>query len=151
MKTYIGIDPGQKGGIAILHERGATAIRMPERWVELRDFLLGVKGRDLVVILEKSQPMPKQGVTSTFNYGVGYGELRGTLLSFGFPFHEIRPAEWKKVILHGEPDKSDKGTSIRVCERLFPMVELVPERCRKPHDGMAEAVLLAEYGRRMNL
>lgn len=25
----------------------------------------------------------------------------------------------------------------------------VPQGCRTPHDGMAEAVLLAEYGRRM--
>ena len=35
------------------------------------------------------------------------------------------------------------------CKRLFPGVNLkATERCRKDHDGIAEALLIAEYGRR---
>lgn len=35
------------------------------------------------------------------------------------------------------------------CNRLFPGVSLLPtERCRKDNDGMAEALLMAEYAKR---
>ena len=44
---------------------------------------------------------------------------------------------------------SDKNTSIDLCKRLFPDINLLATpRSRKPHDGMAEALLIAEYGRR---
>jgi hypothetical protein len=35
-----------------------------------------------------------------------------------------------------------------MCENLFPGVQLVRKGCRTAHDGMAEAILMAEYGRR---
>jgi hypothetical protein len=36
-----------------------------------------------------------------------------------------------------------------VCEKLFPGVDLrATERSRKPSDGLAEALLMAEYARR---
>jgi crossover junction endodeoxyribonuclease RuvC len=101
------------------------------------------------VVMEKVGPMPKQGVTSMFTFGAGYGALQMAAVSNGCRLFLVTPQEWKKVILAGT-DKS-KDSSIRVCECLFPSVVLVPPGCRKPHDGMAEAILLAEYGRRQNL
>lgn len=39
--------------------------------------------------------------------------------------------------------------SFEVCRKLFPDVSLLPtSRCKKSHDGMAEALLMAEYARR---
>lgn len=154
MKSYIGIDPGKTGGVAVIDGAGRllTAVRMPKTLPHLRALLRALfLAERPVLVIEKSQPMPKQGVTSSFNYGVGYGVLIGMTTFAEIPLHEIRPADWKREILAGEPDKKDKGTSIRVCERLFPQVELVPGGCKKPQDGMAEAILLAEYGRRKNL
>lgn len=89
--------------------------------------------------------MPGQGVTSMFNFGKGFGWILGTLEAYSVPYELIRPQKWKKEF----SVTSDKNTSINVCKRLFPQVSLLPsEKCRKDNDGMAEALLLAEYARR---
>ena len=55
------------------------------------------------------------------------------------------PQKWKKEF----SVTSDKNTSIEVAKRLFPNVNLkATARCKKDHDGMAEALLIAEYCRR---
>lgn len=156
MKFYLGIDPGMKGGLAIVAGEGAlcTYIRMPENPLSIvrhiRGKMLDTDGK-IVAIIEKAQAMPKQGVSSMFSYGQGYGFLLGALTTLDIPYHEVRPAEWKKTMLEGVADKKDKGASILACERIFPSVELIPHGCKKPHDGIAEAILIAEYGRRKNL
>lgn len=152
-KVFVGIDPGKTGGIGIVCDGMVSAIRMPDELAGIKKALthLPNAGDGLIVVIEKSQPMPKQGSVSGFNYGRGYGVLIGMLTMAGIPYHEVRPTEWKKQILAGEPDKKDKAVSIRVCERLFPGVDLIPGKCKNPQDGMAEALLLAEYGRRNSL
>lgn len=89
--------------------------------------------------------MPGQGVVSMFNFGKGFGWILGTLEAYSVSYELIRPQKWKKEF----SVTSDKNTSIEVCKRLFPHVSLLPtERCKKDNDGMAEALLLAEYARR---
>jgi crossover junction endodeoxyribonuclease RuvC len=103
-----------------------------------------LRGEQCVTCLEHVGAMPKQGVTSMFNFGVSFGFIQGVLSAFGIPFELIRPQKWKK-----EFSISDKNESISVCQRLFPEVCLLPsERCKVPSDGMADALLMAEYARR---
>ena len=67
------------------------------------------------------------------------------LQSFEIPYQLIPPQTWKKEF---SLNKS-KEKSIDVCKRLFPGVKLLATpRCKKEHDGMAEALLMAEYARR---
>ena len=50
-----------------------------------------------------------------------------------------------------ESGKTTKEQSIIAVQRLFPSVDLLDPtklRSRKLHDGMAEALLIAEWGRR---
>ncbi len=42
--------------------------------------------------------------------------------------------------------EADKENAIAKAEELFPQVNLIPPRCREKSDGMAEALLLAVYG-----
>ena len=139
--NYIGIDPGKKGGFAIISEDHIYC--MP--WDD-DDFVryMGCVGEPCIVCLEHVSAMPKQGVTSMFNFGVSFGFIQGVLTAFGIPFELVKPQKWKK-----EFSISDKNESIAVCKRLFPDVSLLPtERFRLPSDGMAEALLMAEYARR---
>src|SRR5210317_260774 len=101
---YIGIDPGKKGGIASLANNRVVAVEMPlmpngkeiDCVLVSQIFAIHKKtGEGIYCIIEKSQSMPKQSSTSTFNYGVGYGELRGILKSMKIPFEEVRPTKWK--------------------------------------------------------
>lgn len=151
-KAYVGIDPGQSGGIGVIWD-DIEAFPMPGSEQDIVKLIANIrqKAPEIVVILEKAQAMPKQGIVSTGKYMESYGFIKGALAAMKIPFQEVRPAVWKREILSGEIDKRDKDTSIRICERIFPQVDLILPRCRKPHDGMAEALLIAEYGRRKNL
>ena len=79
-----------------------------------------------------------------FNFGVNFGWLKGVLDAFEISYQEIPPQTWKKE--YGLNSK--KELSIEVCQRLFPEANLVPHNGRKAHDGIAEAILMAEYARR---
>lgn len=140
----IGIDPGQKGGIAIL-DRNGTCIKytkMPDTvkqtWLWLIDNL---PDRQVQMIIERAQSMPRQGVTSMFTYGRHFGQFEAFACALSVPYIEVTPQKWKKYY----NISSDKHTSIVACERLYPEVELILKGCRKPHDGIAEAVLIAGW------
>ena len=101
--------------------------------------------REARCCLEKVGAMPGQGVTSTFTFGEGFGFIQGVLMALGISFQLVPPQKWKKEFSLN----SDKQKSIEVCQKLFPEVDLYrTERCKKPHDGMAEALLLACYASR---
>ena len=146
---YIGIDPGRNGGIAIIKTLGNKIDKVGVKCYSDED-LLGIladaeKYIHKVCYLENVHAMPKQGVSSTFNFGMNFGFIQGVLKAYGIPYELVTPQKWKKEF----SCTSDKNTSIEVCKRLFPNVNLkAAERCKKDHDGIAEALLIAEYGRR---
>ena len=149
---YIGIDTGLSGGIAWT---GGVDGAMPMPVVEGKPRTLNLPAikktfetklrawKKVYVCIEKAQAMPKQGVVSMFNYGMGFGELKGLLTGLGIPFIETRPQAWKKDILAGT--KRDKGAAIKYCQMKHPDIDLLPGQKRKPHDGMADAVCIADY------
>jgi hypothetical protein len=80
-----------------------------------------------------------------FSFGQNYGFIQGLLTANRLPYQLVPPQTWKKEFTVN----STKQTSIDVCKRLFPDVDLLATpKCKKPHDGMAEALLMAEYARR---
>ena len=140
---YVGIDPGLKGGIAIITDDAAMAYPYSDE--TLRNIARSLTNESARCCLEQVHAMPKQGVSSTFKFGVSYGYIKGILEMAGLSYQEIPPQRWKKEF----GLNSDKTASIDVCKRLFPSVSLrATERCRTDHDGMAEALLMAEYARR---
>ena len=44
-----------------------------------------------------------------------------------------------------------KTAAVDYCRRVYPSVQLIPERCRVPHTGIADAVCIATYGRLAHL
>ena len=149
MRTHIGIDPGAKGGIAILGDDGELLelYRMPKHPVNIKEILHSARNNYPLpkVTIEKSQAMPKQGVCSMYSYGLHNGILIGICEGLDLPYELVRPQIWKKAVIPEGEDRKDKDVSIRVAENLFPAIDLVPYRCRVPQDGMAEAALIAHY------
>lgn len=151
----IGIDPGKEGGFAIL-EKSTIIYSAPLPYVgdELdiaqvkRVILEYTRGRPRSAVLEKVHAMPGQGVCSMFTFGKGYGELRGLLKALEVPFHEPTPQQWKKAVLVGIDWKGNKAASCEYVMKRYPEVDLTPGKKRKPHDGIADAVCLAEFGAR---
>jgi crossover junction endodeoxyribonuclease RuvC len=169
MKVFIGIDPGKDGAMAILGYRD-TPILIPFNETEYANQLrrldphtfcsmpvseaklhetLGIKLLEPFTpfcVVEHVNAMPGQGVTSCFSFGQNFGFILGLLTAFRIPYELVRPQKWKKEF----SCTSDKNTSISVAQRLFPGVDLRrTPKCTKPHDGMAEALLMAEHARRL--
>ena len=150
-KCYLGVDPGKHGGLGLL-DRDGTAIawtRMPDGPALITEWLTEMTGRHrgTVIVTELAQAMPKQGITGAFTYGRHFGLFEVIALFLKIPYHEVRPTVWKKAM--GLTSK--KLDSVTLCRRLFPQVELIPAGCRKEHDGIAEALLIAEWARRHQL
>lgn len=96
-------------------------------------------------VIERVHAMPKQGVSSSFNFGVNYGMIMGLLEALSIPYETVLPQKWKREF----GVTADKNTSIAVAKRMFPEVDLRrTDRCKVDHDGKAEALLMAEYARR---
>ena len=147
MKTYIGIDPGKSGALALITEDGQCTV-VPFHESAYTEILRAASGPSSVCCLEKVGAMPGQGVVSMFNFGHNLGYIEGLLQAFDIPYQLVPPQTWKKEFCV----TSDKNTSIEVCRKLFPHVCLLPtSKSRKPSDGMAEAMLLAEYARRRRM
>ena len=145
--TYIGIDPGKDGALAVIIDSGKASIVPFDQdayRLVLRQFCMQARMAQTRAVLEHVGAMPGQGVTSMFSFGENFGYLKGLLEAFEIPYELVRPQRWKK-----EYGISGKNQSVEVCKRLFPGVSLRrTERCKKDHDGMAEALLMAEFARR---
>lgn len=142
--VYLGIDPGEKGTMAIIWEWGKIEL-IPFSVDGYKDMMRQCPPMECRCCLERVNAMPKQGVTSMFNFGKNFGFIQGLLTAYSIPYELVTPQKWKKEF----QITGDKNSSIAVCKRLFPDVDLRrTERCRKDDDGAAESLLLAEYARR---
>ncbi len=139
--TYIGIDPGKKGAIAVIDGDNVELYKFDKK-TYLR--VLYNAPNHAVCCLEHVNAMPHNGGVSMFSFGENFGWIQGVLDVISIPYELVRPQKWKKEF----SVTADKNTSIEVCKRLFPGVNLIPPGCRKEHDGIAEALLMAEYARR---
>ena len=154
-KLYLGVDPGISGGIGLLDHDGKIVLaeRMPimpspvygKHMVDgqrLYDTLNNATKNAMVAcVIERVSAMPNQGVTSSFNFGVSYGIAAGILGALQISHQFVLPRKWKGDMGLG----ADKDLSMGMAMRLWPTLKLL-----KKDDGIAEALLMAEWIRRKN-
>lgn len=143
MLTVIGIDPGASGGFAVIGPDGTYATKFPETESDTVTELKMVTLLDssCVAYLEEVHAMPKQGVVSVFKFGQSYGFLRGVLAGLNVRRSFVRPQVWQKAL--GCMSKGDKNVTKRRAQELFPSLKIT--------HATADALLIAEYGRRLEL
>ena len=164
---YIGIDPGLSGAVAVIFPSGDpkvydtptlqiesngktrnryNAARMSLLLSDYKDSRSGpARGPDVLAVLEAVHSLPKQGVASSFIFGEGLGIWKGILAAYGIPVEMVSPQRWKKEMLADQG--KDKSASRYKAIALFPQVASQLNRVKD--DGRAEALLMAEYGRRI--
>lgn len=162
----VGIDPGKRGGIAVLdHDGVAVAHAIPlVRSTKARDEydlpaivrLLRSAGSlipgSVVAYIERGQPLPPKmgGTAANYHRGYGRGLFEGLCTALGIPYELVTPRRWQAVMLAGTAGDDTKQRAIVAAQRLFPQVSLLTsERSRKPSDGLADALLIAAHGRRV--
>lgn len=146
-----GIDPGLSGGIAFIAGDFITAERVPilnvtkgkgtKRFLDAWSIMRMIDEQDPDhIFIEKQQAMPRQGLSSTFSTGFGYGIYIGLLVAARVPYTEISPIKWKKDLqVPADKDAARKRAS-----------EILPDASElwqlKKDDGLAEAALIAYWG-----
>jgi len=169
---FVGIDPGVGGAIAAVsgnNPREAIVVDMPcyreETKRKTRKGKAVVRSKyDLpglfrlcrpmaresrqshtqrtVVTLELQQPRPTDTALTGYMVGLGYAILWTYLMRAKIVHQTAAPTSWKREF---QLLKTTKRESIRRAQALFPQTEGI--RLVKDHNR-AEALLLAEYGRR---
>ena len=145
--AYVGIDPGKTGAIAwISTDPFERVLDVPmingdynfyKMWAWLGNTIS--KHEATYLTLEKQQAMPKQGVSSTFATGRGYGAWEALCWITTPDFQIVSPRVWKKKL----GLSSDKEESRELAIKLYPSME--EELKRKKDHNRAEALLLAHY------
>lgn len=160
----IGIDPGLDGAVAIIpaatdkevrvYDTPTTKIKSGKKnkSVHVVSKMVGLlkdldsSPEEIFVVIEKTHSMPKQGVASMFSMGEGLGFWIGIVATLGYPYELVTPKAWKKEMMKGMG--KEKAASCYKAQQLFPDVELFgPKGGAK--DGRGDALLIAEYGRRI--
>lgn len=160
MGVILGIDPGFHGGLAAFSNEDSgemttwvtptTLVGKARKpvfdEVAMARLLTATDGQ--FAVIERVHAMPRQGVTSMFRFGEGFGLWRGLLVGLGIPYFAVTPQVWKKALFPttGLDHRGQKQAAIDFVHQSYPGVELVPPRCRVAHDGMADAACLAHYG-----
>lgn len=158
----VGIDPGAKGGIVALHngklldkyvmplnEDGTINNKM------LASYIKSFTCYDCEVRfgLEKVHSLFGMSAKSNFSFGQNFQAPISALDIVGASWEFVQPKTWQKDIFEGMNDiKNSKGKrdtkkmALMACQRMYPDVDLRPtERSKKFHDGLVDALCIAEY------
>lgn len=120
--------------------------------------------------IEKVHAIFGSAAGATFNFGHICGAIEGVVSTLGFAYTLVQPKTWQKVMYQGIPEirkasikitkgkragtlmkgkLNTKAMSLLAAKRLFPNVNLfASDKSKMPHDGIVDALLIAEYGRR---
>lgn len=166
--TFLGVDCGLDGAFACITQdgvasflpmpiiksgigRGRVSYDIPEVLAWLRR-----KGKEDWIgfaICEKlhAMPMAHGGVIANYSRGRALMLAECALTACEIPYELVSARVWMKAMHAGVEGATTKQRSILAAKRLFPGLPLRrTPLCTKDHDGIAEALLLAEYGRRVH-
>ena len=147
--NFVGIDPGESGGIAVLCEEEVTFCPLDPKKVtrlDISEFLENTA--PMVVVMEKVGANRvygrAQGVSSMFTFGKNAGFLIGLLTALRIPYVEVTPAKWQKdfrlFTIKDQGPTAKKNSHKQRAQELYPNEKMTHPK--------ADALLLATYCRR---
>jgi len=155
VNVVIGIDPGLKGAIILMHTKSGALLStspIPDDILALYQLLYAAKQKypSLIIACEKAQTIPgRQSVKGAFTQGRNFGVLQGVITMLHVPVHYIPPLTWQAEMHKGADGPGPKERSLCVAKNLWPCEKFTfTEKQIKPQDGIVDALLIAEYLRR---
>lgn len=162
-KYFIGCDPGKLGGWGLVAWTGEPLAAAPLPYLAKRlDFKALRKQWERALSLTGElfhegsihccieHPIVRSGESDTghFNSGMNFGIIIAAAETMGCRLSMPAPHIWKSKMRLSK----DKAMSMQLCDDLFPQMY---DKIRGPRggalDGVAEAILIAEYARRAEL
>lgn len=141
----LGIDPGVKGGLALVNDWGVVELRALRPDMTETQLVETVRGalafKPQAVYVENVQHMTGDGAQGSHTFGYVKGLLRGAVLMAGYEIRGVYPAVWQGAMkcLSGGVKKVTK----RRAGEVFPFSTFT--------NATADAALIAEFGRRKEL
>lgn len=160
---YIGIDNGLTGGLVALSDYPGPPIKlwtMPTRGkakgnevdAEMTLVFFDQFDRLGITAILETPGKHSPGVQALCSMWDSYGALRSILETRGIRHHRITPQAWQKKMLPGCAKGDTKPAALARVKQLWPGESfLATTRSTKPHEGLIDAALIAEYGRINNL
>ena len=174
-KTYLGVDPGKHGVIALqcgntkefYFISGMDCYMLADTFAEIR-----AKHENISCVIEDVHALFNSAAKATFSFGENKGMLIGLLCANKIPFVLVQPKEWQREMWINADYVFDykqvknkrtgetvnkkvvntKKTSINAAKRLFPSLDLRKStKCKNIDDNKVDALLMSEYARRKNL
>lgn len=151
MKTYIGIDPGAAGGVAVLGNK-LTTYNMPDTYPDIFNLFSSLRKQydDVVAVLEDvGHGLPGQSSKATATFARHNGHLEMALYALGIRAVKVTPQKWQKAYSNtlgkstGLEKKDWKNKLKGLAQQMYPSEKVTLKN--------ADAILLAEYGRMMGL
>jgi len=152
----IGVDNGLDGGLCAVSTFDGAIIaktRMPtlqmskKKEIDIRkvnDWLINLHTPFELAIEEPlAHAKSSQAVRSM---AISFGKLLGMAESHRYEVKRVSVHKWQKIMLGRIPKGKTKEAALELAETLAPKENwLANKRCRKPHDGMIDAYLIAKY------
>jgi hypothetical protein len=165
MRKYMGIDIGKKGAIYMMKEDGTEDWRVPMPmiktqvdWHGLNQILEPYEGFNGMVVFEKLNVIFGSSKKTAFSMGEQYGAVRQCCIAHSLRYTEVPAKKWQSEIFQGQVKITKTGSkaaldtkamALVAAKRLFPKVNLLmTDASSVPHDGLVDALLMAEYARR---
>ena len=160
--VIIGIDNGvSTGGLcAISAHNGAIIATLSMPWTQHKSrkevciqfanaWFLSVAGdnlqRSLFVIEE---PNNSRNASTAYSVASCFHSLRGYFIANNLTFLRITPQSWQKKMLGKVPKGETKNYALAAAKERWPDDSFTKSaRSTKPHTGIVDAALIAEYGR----
>ena len=99
------------------------------------------EGWTIRVGIERVGAAPRDGRSSAFNFGMGWGLWRMALTASGFKYTFVEPGKWRPALVGKGADKKE---SLYFARKLWPDVDMPLMK----DEAKAEALLIAEWIRR---
>ncbi len=161
--NILGIDPGKSGAVVLLNERYivdwwcAPIIGKEYNGFEMQRISVKVLGYcgplKTTAFIEFQNAGAynklKIGATSIFQMGLGYGRWLQALEGNGIPYRTVTPAMWMKKFASKAKisGKERKAYHVLLARRMWPTSVPWDKLPKDAREGIAEAALIAEYGR----
>jgi hypothetical protein len=165
MRKYIGIDLGKKGAYYILGEDGSELDRGPTPmiskeidWHAFNKILAPYEMFNGMVVFEKIGIIQGSSKATAFSMGGQLCAIQMCCIANDLIYTMVPPKKWQAEIFDGQTKIYKSGSKTKIdtkamaliaAKRLFPKVNLLmTEKSSVPHDGLVDALLIAEYARR---
>ena len=128
-RIFIGIDPGVKGGFAVIYNNTYYAKPIPSTVAEMSKEmeLINNIAPDIskYAAIELVHSFPGNSGRSMFTFGMNYGQWIGILSTLKIPYIQVTPVKWMRHFGSMPKDKKERKNHIKhLAQQRFPDINI---------------------------